>query len=388
MRRLGTKSPDSVARFNMLQVERFNRHMMALARDSRGITQSELSDLLKVSQGTVSKIEAGINDAPAAFVEELSRTLKYEVGFFYEPGRPYGMPPFHYRKRKKLGKKLLERMIGEMNVRRIHLSILLRSAERKSNLFIPEIDRDEYLSGSRKPFSVEDAARQIREMWMLPEGPIDNVIELIEERGGIVLPCDFESDLIDAVSQRIDGMPVLFFVNMNAPADRIRLTLCHELAHMVLHTASFLDDELMESEADAFAGAFLLPAREIRPQLQKFDLRQIANLKRHWKVSMSAIAMRADSLGLITPYQKKSFFIQMGQLGYRKNEPHEPPKEIPRTVDRMIDYHLSVLKYSPEQLAKTLFIGTEEFTRMYLNRKGPSPIEPENGGRSHLRLVQ
>jgi Zn-dependent peptidase ImmA (M78 family) len=372
----------------MLQVERFNRHMMALARESRGITQSELSELLDVSQGTVSKIEAGLNDATPAFVDELSRTLKYETGFFYEPGRPYGMPPFHYRKRKKLGKKLLERMIGEMNVRRIHLSMLLRSAERKSNLFIPEIDRDEYLSGLRKPFSVEDAARHIREMWMLPDGPIDNVVELIEERGGIVLPCNFESDLIDAVSQRIDGMPVLFFVNMNAPADRIRLTLCHELGHMILHTSSLLDDELMEDEADKFAGAFLLPARDIRPQLQKFDLRQIANLKRHWKVSMSAIAMRADNLGLISPYQKKSFFIQMGQLGYRKNEPHEPPKEFPRAVSRMIDYHLTVLKYSPQQLAKTLFIGEDEFARMYLSDRPGGPSEPGGNGRPQLRVIK
>jgi Zn-dependent peptidase ImmA (M78 family)/DNA-binding XRE family transcriptional regulator len=372
----------------MLQIERFNRHMMALARESRGVTQSDLSTLMQVSQGTVSKIEAGLNDATPVFVEELSRTLKYEVGFFYEPGRPYGMPPFHYRKRKKLGKKPLERMIGEMNVRRIHLSILLRSVERKTNLFIPEIDRDEYLSGSRKPFSVEDAARHVRELWMLPEGPIENVIELIEERGGIVLACDFESELIDAVSQRIDGMPVLFFVNMNAPADRIRMTLCHELGHMILHTSSLLDDELMESEADKFAGAFLLPARDIRPQLQKFDLRQIANLKRHWKVSMSAIAMRADTLGLITPYQKKSFFIQMGQLGYRKNEPHEPQKEFPTAVDRMVDYHLSILKYSPEQLAKALFLGLDEFSKMYLRRQRPLATNPGDKERTHLRIVK
>ncbi|MGY3131572.1 Zn-dependent peptidase ImmA (M78 family)/transcriptional regulator with XRE-family HTH domain [Bradyrhizobium sp. USDA 4503] len=368
----------------MLQVERFNRHMMALARESRGITQSELSALMDISQGTVSKIEAGVNEATPAFVEALSRTLQYESAFFFEPGRPYGMPPFHYRKRKKLGKRPLERMIGEMNIRRIHVSILLRSFERKSNLFIPEIDRDEYLSGSRKQFSVEDAARHVRELWMLPDGPIDNVIGLIEERGGVVLPCNFESDLIDAVSQRIDGLPVLFFVNMNAPADRIRLTLCHELGHMILHTSSLLDDEIMEDEADRFAGAFLLPAKEIRPQLQKFDLRQIANLKRHWKVSMAAIAMRADSLKLISPYQKKMFFIQMGQLGYRKAEPHEPPKEYPRAINRMIDYHISVLKYSPEQLAKTLFISVDEFARMYMPRQAPEPGK----GRPQLRVIK
>uniref|UniRef100_UPI000A5CA4A8 ImmA/IrrE family metallo-endopeptidase n=1 Tax=Vibrio campbellii TaxID=680 RepID=UPI000A5CA4A8 len=72
--------------------------------------------------------------------------------------------------------------------------------------------------------------------------------------------------LIDAMSQRIDGMPVLFFVNVNAPADRLRHTLAHELGHMVLHTITFADDDEMEQEADAFAGAFLVPADEIRTQ--------------------------------------------------------------------------------------------------------------------------
>lgn len=52
----------------------------------------------------------------------------------------------------------------------------------------------------------------MREQWMLPTGPIPSMVELIESLGGVVVPCDFGSDLIDAMSQRIDGMPVLFFV--------------------------------------------------------------------------------------------------------------------------------------------------------------------------------
>ncbi len=370
----------------MEQVERFNRHMLTLARESRGVTQSGLADAMGVGQGTVSKVESGVNDAAPVFVEELSNVLNYEPELFYEAGRPYGMPPFHYRKRKKLGKKALEKMIAEMNIRRIHLKILLKSVELKSNAYIPEIDRDEYLAGSGKPFSIEEVARQFRGLWLLPDGPIENVIEMIEDNGGIVIPCNFDSDLIDAVSQRIDGLPALFFVNMNAPADRTRWTLCHELAHMVIHTTSFLDDDVMEIEADSFAGALLLPEKQIRSQLIKFDLRQTANLKRYWKVSMAAIAMRADKLGMITPYQKKSFFIQMSKLGYRKNEPHEPPREHPKAINKLIDYHLNVLKYSMEELAKSLFIKVSEFQEMY----NPEEFETsrQSNGRPQLRIIK
>ena len=371
----------------MQAVKQFNRHMMMLGRESRGMTQTALANAMGASQGTVSKIEAGIIDANDAFTDDLANTLDYLPDFFYQSGKPYGMPPFHYRKRKKLGKKILEKMIGEMNVRRIHLSILLRSVDREPFNPIPEIDRDEYLAGSRQRFTVEGVARHIREQWLLGNGPIENVVELIESRGGVVIPCDFDSDLIDAVSQRIDGFPVLFFVNMNAPADRIRMTLCHELGHMVLHTTTLLDDDVMEREADRFAGAFLLPEQSIKPHLRQFNLRQVANLKRHWKVSMAAIAMRADNLGLITPYQKKAFFMDMGKFGYRKSEPHEPPREVPTAIAELILRHLTVLGYTVDELAKALFLTSHEFERMYAFALD---VPARVGGRDgvHLRVVK
>lgn len=338
---------------------------MTLARDSRGLTQSELADLLAVGQGTVSKYESGLSDPPLEFVRDVSRVLGYQVGFFYEYGRPYGMPPFHFRKRKKLSAKALGKIVAEMNIRRLHVVKLMRSYELKTNGLIPEVDRDEYIGKSREAFSVEELARHLRERWMIPTGPIPSMVDLIESLGGIVIPCDFGSDLIDAMSQRIDGLPVLFFVNINAPADRMRHTLAHELGHMLLHTVTVKNDDEMEEEADAFAGAFLLPAHEVRPQLRRFDLRQLMNMKMYWKVSMAAIAVRADRLGLITPYQRKSFWMEMGRLGYRKREPNEPQKEVPSLLRQIIAFHIKKLGYSISELAAIVHLTVEEFQAMY-----------------------
>ena len=112
------------------------------------------------------------------------------------------------------------------------------SFPRNTNRFIPEFDPDEYRGQGTRPLTPEDAARAVREMWMLPRGPIPNMVELFEEHGAIVVPCDFGTDLLDALSQRVDGLPVLIYVNINSPTDRLRLTLAHELAHMVLHTTT------------------------------------------------------------------------------------------------------------------------------------------------------
>lgn len=366
-------------------MERFNYHMMTLARDSRGLTQADLAAQLGVMQGTLSKYETGFHEPPSEFIGDLSSILGYPEPFFFEVGRPYGLPPFHYRRRKKLSAKVLARIIAEMNIRRMHLAKLLISFERKTNAFIPEIDRDEYRGKSKVAPSIEDVARSVREMWMLPKGPIANMVELLESNGGVVIPCDFGTDLIDAMSQRIEGLPILFFVNVNAPADRLRHTLAHELGHMVLHTVIVKSDEEMEDEADAFAGAFLLPADDVRPQLRRFDLRQLANLKLYWKVSMAALAVRADRLNLITPYQSKMFWIEMSRLGYRKREPNEPPKEHPSLLRQIISFHMKKLGYSISEMAKLLHLKAAEFQEMY---RAEILGEPHQGHGPQLRIVK
>jgi Zn-dependent peptidase ImmA (M78 family) len=191
------------------------------------------------------------------------------------------------------------------------------------------------------------------------------------------------------MSQRIEGLPILFFVNVNAPPDRVRHTLAHELGHMVLHTVAVKSDEEMEDEADAFAGAFLLPADEIRPQLRRFDLRQLANLKLHWKVSMAALAVRADRLKLITPYQRKMFWIEMGNLGYRKREPNEPSKEHPKLLRQMVAFHTKKLGYSISEMAKLLHLRVAEFQEMYrADILGEPTVGNPSSGRPQLRLVK
>lgn len=367
-------------------MEKFNHYMMTLARDSRGFTQAELAEKLSVGQGTLSKYETGFADPPPEFIGDMSNVLGYLPAFFFEPGRPYGLPPFHFRRRKKLSAKALGRIIAEMNIRRLHISKLLVSFSGKTNHFIPEIDADEYRGKSKGQLTPEEAARVIREMWMLPSGPIPNMVELLEDNGGIVVPCDFGTDLIDAMSQRIEGLPVLFFVNVNAPADRLRHTLAHELGHMVMHTIHVKTDEEMEDEADEFAGSFLLPANEIRPQLRRFDLRQLSNLKLYWKVSMAALAVRADRLKLITPYQSKMFWIEMSKLGYRKREPNEPPKEHPSLLRQMIAYHVKKLGYSVPELAKLLHVTLNEFQEMYRDEILGEP-QMNGNGKPTLRLV-
>jgi Zn-dependent peptidase ImmA (M78 family)/DNA-binding XRE family transcriptional regulator len=353
--------------------------MLTLARDSRGVTQAELADMIGLGQGTLSKYETGVLEAPDEFAEDAGVALGYPAKFFFQSGRTYGFPPFHFRKRKKLSAKALGKIVAEMNIRRMHIEKLSVSFRLETNRFIPEIDVDEFQGRSKRVATIDDIARSLRELWMLPSGPVDNVVNLLEENGGIVIPCDFGTDLLDAMSQRIDGLPVLFFVNENSPVDRLRHTLCHELAHMVLHTTTFKEDGEMELEADEFAGAFLLPYEELRKQLRRFDLPHLANMKSHWKVSMASIATNANRHNLITGYQFKKFWMEMSRLGYRKREPNEPPREHPKMLHQMIEFHRKKLEYTDDDIANLLCLTPNEFQLLY-------QFEPRT--RPQLRVVK
>jgi len=346
-------------------MQQFNYHLLCVARDAREFTQAGLAQKMNISQGALSKYETGLLLPPDDVVQQISDALKFPVSFFLQPEQPYSFPPFHFRKRKKLGAKALNRIIAEMNICRMHVKRLCVSYERSEAGFIPEIDADQYQGLSKRTPAIEDIARHVREAWRVPPGPIDSMAALIERNGGIVIPCAFGTDLIDAMSQRIDGMPVLFFVNKTAPADRVRFTLAHELGHMILHTLSFKDDDTMEEEADAFAGAFLLPADEFRPQMRRFDLAHLANLKAYWGVSMAALMMRAAKLNLVSAYQKKAFWIEMGRNDYRKNEPNEPAPEAPEALLRMIQFHRQALGYSETDVSALLHLNVGDFRKLY-----------------------
>ena len=121
----------------------------------------------------------------------------------------------------------------------------------------------------------------------------------LEAAGCLIIAEDLGTSRVDGLSQWIDDYPIIM-VNSSAPTDRFRLTVAHELGHMVLHSAfPALND--MESEANAFAAEFLMPEDVIRPQLRNLKIGRLLDLKREYGVSMQALVERAYHLSLLSP---------------------------------------------------------------------------------------
>ncbi len=138
----------------------------------------------------------------------------------------------------------------------------------------------------------------------------------------------------------------------------------------------------MENEANDFASALLMPARDIRPHLsgRRLSIQQLAALKPVWRVSMAALLYRANAIGAITENQSQYLWRQMSAMGYRRAEPPELDLrvEMPTVLPEIVRLHLEDLGYGLSDLAEALRSSEEDVRALH-------PIPSSS---PHLRLVK
>jgi len=342
----------------------FNPEMLILARESRGLTQTAFARRLKTTQGAVSKYESGLLEVSSDHLERACDVLGYPKQFFYlqEQRFGFGSSCFYHRKRSTMPVGELRVIQAQINVCRIHASKLLQGAEIESENQFVRLDIEDFDSPAH-------VAQELRANWRLPMGPVNDLLGAIEGAGGLVFECDFNTKKLDAISQWVPGLPPLFFVNSSIPGDRLRFTLCHELGHVIMHQ---LPTEDREREADTFAAEFLMPAKEITPQLTNLSMGRLAALKRYWKVSMAALIKRAADLDTISQRQYRSWFTRLSKNGYRVNEPFTIPPERPTVVNELINVYLQENQYSVSELADYLCVNEHELRALYLPAVEPT----------------
>ncbi|OWY70730.1 hypothetical protein B7486_14085 [cyanobacterium TDX16] len=337
--------------------------MLTLARDYRGLNQTELAEQSETTQGFISQVEQRQKEASEHTIARWAAVLRVPESFFFQRDRytGFGLSLVFHRKRSGTQVAHMRRLQAEVNLRRIHITRLLNAVEiETANEFIL-MDIDDYHGDS------ERVAAFVRASWKLPIGPIRNLVEVIEAAGGIVFKFPFVTSDVDAMSQWPVDSPPLFFLNSEAPNDRIRFSLAHEIGHVVMHRNATGD---IESEADRFAGELLMPASEIAPHLDNMSLKLALRLKPYWRVAMQALIRRARDLGRIPDPHYSRLFRQLSALGMRKNEPSPISPEHPTLVNRIISEYQRVNRCTQSDVAIALCISEEEFQSLYGPRQG------------------
>ena len=339
----------------------FNPVMLKLMRKARGFNQTAFSKLVEVTQGAYSKIEQGFMEVDGVKINRFSDILKVPVDFFYLEEKMFPPATPLHRSRSAVSKNLVDKIEAIANLMRIQVNILLESID-DFKVTIPKIDNSF--------MSPEEIANNIRSILHIPYGPIDNMIDIIENCGIFVVELDFETEKIDGFSMFGTRVQPIIFINRSFPADRKRFTLAHEFGHLIMHdNVNYNEFNNIEDEANRFASEFLMPSNEIKSQLSNLNIAKLVNLKRIWKVSMAAILHKAGDLKTITQNQSKYLWIQMSKKGYRRKEPVVIEEEKSSLINELIEFYKEDLNYSVNDLLSLLKIDQYDYDYFYNDKK-------------------
>lgn len=320
------------------------------ARESRGLSMAELSEIIGVTSQVISQYEKGITTPSIFVLKKIAEMLDFNIEFFYKPkdNLTCSNSAVYFRSMSNTSKKLKTAYSYRIEWANCIFNLLKKYIDFRE-LNIPDLDQ--YMNDDQISYDdIEEIARTVRAYWNLGNGPIENLIDVIEDNGIVVCGMNFSNKKIDAFSQWYDGTPYIFWGSDKISSVRMRFNVAHELGHLLLHP--FLTQEQVyeskvldriEAEANYFAGALLMPSESIAKEMIHNSLDYLIILKEKWKVSIAALIMRAKQLDIFSENQASYLFRQMSARNMRSMEPLddiikiEEPKLLMQGLNLLVD---------------------------------------------------
>jgi Zn-dependent peptidase ImmA (M78 family)/transcriptional regulator with XRE-family HTH domain len=358
------------------------------AREARGLNALALSQLIGVSRQAVSQYENGPETPSPAVMRRIAEVLRLPAHFFLRPVEVMTEGPLFYRSMASATKASRTRAESRFKWTREFVRYL-RVFVNLPGVNYPQLDLPRDPIQISQPH-VEEAAVATRRHWRLGDGPISNVVLLLENNGTIIVRHDLAADTLDAFSMwsSEEKAPYIVLNSEKGGAARSRLNVAHELAHMILHRnvpAEFLARpemfDLIERQAHSFARAFLLPEKTFGADAFAPTLDAFRALKPKWKVSIQAMIFRAKDLGLLTPEQERRIWPNLSRRGWRTFEPLDDtlePEE-PRLLRRSVELLVSSGAAAPQDLVFHNALHAEDIEELiglpkgYLGAAGGGP---------------
>jgi Zn-dependent peptidase ImmA (M78 family)/DNA-binding XRE family transcriptional regulator len=320
-------------RDELLAIRRlFDGHRLELARELRGLLKSELAEAVNLSASAIGQFEANRSRPNPATIAQLGLALAVPPAFF-AAGRPsveLAQEDVQFRSLRSTSKKDRTQARAQVRLLAEVVAALARLVR------FPAVELPEFPPNS----SPEAVAVEVRRLWGLGEGPIADVVRLLERHGVIVVRLEAGTDELDAFSCWIDGeRPYVVLTSNKGAADRSRFDAAHELYHLLAHQDASPGDPVLEKEAQRFAAAFLMPELNMREELpSRVDWRRFAQLKLRWGVSMQALLYRARDLGVIGDDAYRRAMVDMSRRSWRRDEPvtigdPERPEMLRRAIE-------------------------------------------------------
>jgi transcriptional regulator with XRE-family HTH domain len=299
-------------------------------RVARHLTLEKLSAAMggMVTKQALSKYERGASTPTPRVLVALANALGVKaIELVARP--PAQIHVVAFRKRSTLAKgtqHALESQVMQQLERRVRLQESVgQQCEGDAPLGAFEVNDME---------DVEAAAEGLRDRWDLGRDPIGRVVDVLEDHCfhvvGVDAPAKFDG--MSAVAE-VAGEPVaVAVVSRNGVCrERQRLSLGHELGHLVLSPSGGLNEE---KAAYRFGAAFLAPRetllREVGSRRTDVTSEELFILKQRFGMSVAALLYRLRDLGVISARYSQEWWRYIGSMGWKKEEPHETPPEEPQ----------------------------------------------------------
>ena len=334
---------------------------LALARAFRGWTQRALAGEVSASNALISYYENGKQvDPPHDLVEAWGEVLGFESEFFFTPIRDQFKDEecsFRHRRTAPEHLKRRARAFGTL------IGVVIDYLETKLELPAYNVPSGVY-DGTRD--GIEGAAQACRLHWGLGlDTPITHISRVLENAGILIVKTLASTAKIDAFSRR--GRTPIVIVNTfkESPSHWI-FDMAHELGHFVCHADKQTGSLNTEREADAFASAFLLPARAFSREFKSepFSWDHMFHLKARWKVSLAAMIVRAYGLGLLDALMYRRAFKYLSTRKWRKKEPEEPTAQEPELLGESLKSLYLELGEHPLQVCRRLHFQPSTFSEL------------------------
>ncbi len=344
--------------FPVVEIDKCVAERLREAREVRGYNISEFANFIGLSKQVVSQYEIGRTKPSVETLRKISINLELPLSYFTN-SRPRHSKnnniednTIFFRSLEGAAKKDRTRLRRRLQWGTDVFTTLSEYIDFPT-VDLPTIDEiatKHHSSGlnpeHREGISNEDIehiANELRIRWKLGRGPINNLIALLESKGFIIVKEPFLSRSTgntlqtDALSSWIDGRPFIYLSQDKGSAVRSRFDAAHELGHLLLHSGveitskSILKD--IESEANYFAGTFLLPRESFGSEaVLSTSLKHFEAIKPRWKVSIAAMIHRCNDMEVLSKNQNQYLWKQLSAKGWRTKEPLDDELEEEKPV--------------------------------------------------------
>ena len=350
---------------------KFNAARLKEARLLRGLTQTELADMVDVTKQAVSQYENGIV-IPRGDVEiAMAQALNMPLAYFSMADSDLIRTPIFFRSRKSATNK-------KTIPYKVYINWTVDIYNYIANLVkLPKVN---LINKCQEQYSLDDIiviAKELRKNWGLGGGPISNLTLLMENNGFIIAKTPLKADRVDACSlyftnkQTKKNRPMVF-LTASTSSVRSRRDLAHELGHQVLHSWMSEDEfeqnkARIEDEAELFASCFLMPFEAMeREVFSVTSTDSLLYMKRRWGTSAQSILYHLHNLGLIKDTVFEGLRGNIYRRKWRKHEPfdddiaQEHPELIKDAICLIVDAGLK----SPREIQEELSFPVKDLAEL------------------------